>query len=190
MLSNLPERHAPENGLIEVDVSEVFQIREPDPRSLTKERDRVTTAIRGELPFADVHEVGSTAIAGVIGKGDLDFVVLVPAARFEAARSALDGRYPRNPRQYSGPIYQGYLAPSPLFDIALQVTVRGGPHDVFDLFLAALRANPDRIRDYNALKRAWNGLDMEGYRRAKAAFIEMVLADERMRAKKSGLSMD
>ena len=163
-------------------MADLFQIREPDPRSLATERDRVITAIRGELPFADVHEVGSTAIEGLIGKGDLDVVVLVPAARFEDARSVLDSQYPRNPRQYSGPIYQGYLVPSPLLDVALQVTVKGGSYDIFDRFLDALRASPDHIRAYNDLKRAWNGLDMDGYRRAKAAFIEMVLAAKQARA--------
>lgn len=157
-------------------MDDVFRIAPPDP-ALPAERDRLIARIRAAIPGVPVREVGSTAVDGVIGKGDLDLLVLAPADRFDDVRAALDGLFDRNPRQYASPIYQGYTVASPAgLDVAIQLTVAGGPHDTFDAFLDALRADPALVDAYNALKRRWHGRSMDGYRADKAAFIASALA--------------
>lgn len=155
-------------------MTERFAIRELDPALLARERDAALGAIRDAVPWADVHEVGSTAIAGVIGKGDVDVLVRVPAARFDEARAALDSTFERNADQLSNAIYQGYLVPSAL-DVAIQLTVTGGPYDDFLPFMDALANDPTLVRRYNELKREWHGRPMDDYRTAKSAFIRDVL---------------
>lgn len=152
-----------------------FHLAEPDPAALRAEAARVLAWIRAVVPAADVREVGSTAVPGVIGKGDLDVLVRVPEPDFAATRAALDAVFPRNPAQFSDARYQGYTVPSAM-DVAIQLTVTGGPYDSFVAFLDALAASPGRVAAYNALKRAWDGRPMAEYRAAKAAFIEAVLA--------------
>jgi len=159
-------------------LGERFELQEPDPGLLASERDRVIGLIRAQLPGVDVHEVGSTCVPGVIGKGDIDLLVRVPPHQFEAARQSLDALFCRNAKQLSDAMYQGYVVPAPI-DVAVQLTVEGGPYDDFDRFIRALRSSPDRVRAYNDLKRQWSGRDMEGYRRAKASFIEATLAEVR-----------
>lgn len=152
-----------------------FVLRAVDPIELACARDAALAQLRAALPaWADVLEVGSTAVEGVIGKGDIDLLVRVPAERFEEARGLVDQVFARNPDQLSNDRYQGYLVPSEL-DVAVQLTVRDGPYDSFVAFLDALRASPARVEQYNALKRAWDGRPMDEYREAKAAFIEEIL---------------
>jgi glycine/D-amino acid oxidase-like deaminating enzyme/GrpB-like predicted nucleotidyltransferase (UPF0157 family) len=156
-------------------MSDRFLVRPPDPALPTVRDDlvqRVQNAV-GSLG-AEVVEVGSTAVDGVVGKGDLDLLVRAPADRFEAVRTALDALLPRNPDQLSTDIYQGYTDPAAPIDAAVQLTVRDGPHDDFLPFLEALQ-HPRTRAQYNALKRAWNGRPMDAYRTAKSAFIAGVL---------------
>ncbi|MCB9760494.1 MAG: GrpB family protein [Alphaproteobacteria bacterium] len=153
-----------------------FLILDIDPALLDAERARVIPALRAALPHAEVFEVGSTAIPGVIGKGDLDILARAPLERFDETRAALDALHPRNPDQLSNAQYQGYAVDSPL-DVAIQLTVTGGAYDDFEPFLEALRADPSLIEAYNTLKRRWHGRPMDDYRAAKRAFIEAVLTD-------------
>lgn len=122
-----------------------------------------------------LYEVGSTAVDGVIGKQDLDYLVQVPSADFHRTRAALDKAFTRNPDQVSNDIYQGYIVDSEM-DVAIQLTVEGGPYDDFLKFLAALRASTDLREKYNKLKSKFDGLPMSEYRDAKHLFIEQVLA--------------
>jgi len=155
---------------------ELFQIREPSPAQAT-ERDRVLALLHDLFDETAVREVGSTAVDGVIGKEDVDILVLTAPEAFAAARSRLDGLFSRDEKQLSTEIYQGYRASSD-WDVAIQLTVDGSPHDVFDPFLDALRTNSQLRQDYNALKRQWNGRSMAEYRAAKAEFIGRALALE------------
>ena len=157
---------------------ERFRIRSIPKARLAAERDRALARLREVLPEgAEALEVGSTAVDGVIGKGDIDLLVRVPADRFEEARAAVDALWARNPEQLSTEIYQGYSVPSEL-DVAVQLTVAGGPYDDFLAFLDRLRADPALVEGYNALKRAHDGAPMDVYRAAKRTFIEAALASE------------
>jgi len=154
---------------------ERFRVLPPDPR-FDGERERTLSLLTEAVgDQAEVIEVGSTAVDGVIGKGDLDVLVRAPAQDFASVRARLDAILTRNPHQLSNEIYQGYLVASPL-DVAVQCTVAGGPYDDFEPFLRALRSDPELVAAYNALKRRWDGAPMGAYRSAKRAFIEDVLA--------------
>jgi len=143
---------------------------------LRLEVERVLGLVRAVIPpLAEVLEVGSTAVPGVIGKGDIDLHARAPKEHFDALRSALDGAFARNLDQLSDAAYQGYLVPSDL-DVAIQCTVRGGPYDDFELFLEVLRADPVERAAYNELKRAWHGRPIDEYRAAKSEFISRALA--------------
>ena len=159
-------------------MTERFEVRDLPADQLAREREAAIEGERAVVPWADVREVGSTAVEGVIGKGDIDLLVRVVEARFEEARAALDEAFERNANQLSNAVYQGYHVPSPL-DVAIQLTVRDGPYDDFVPFLEALAADPALIERYNALKRAWHGRPMDAYREAKSAFIREVLERRR-----------
>ena len=153
----------------------LFVVRELPEAELREEVRRVLALVHEVLPAsAEVREVGSTAVPGVIGKGDIDLLARAPKEHFDALRAALDARFERNPDQLSNAQYQGYRVLSTL-DVAIQATVQGGPYDDFVEFLDALSSDPSEVRAYNALKRAWNGLPMSDYRLAKSAFIRRVL---------------
>jgi GrpB-like predicted nucleotidyltransferase (UPF0157 family) len=79
-------------------MSDVFRLRPPPPE-LPRERERVTAAVRAVAPHAEILEVGSTAIEGVVGKQDLDLLVRVALEDFERTRALLDGAFERPARQ-------------------------------------------------------------------------------------------
>ncbi len=152
----------------------VFRISDLDPAVIAAERQRALALIIETTPSAYVHEVGSTAVEGLIGKQDLDFLVRVPAEEFAEIRAALDRRFARNPEQLANEAYQGYIIESTL-DVAVQLTVEGGAHDTFLTFLHALRESETLRTRYNNLKRSFDGRSMTEYRDAKRAFIESVV---------------
>ncbi len=150
-----------------------FHLRNPSPLQ-RDDVDRALADVRDVLPWAEVREVGSTAVHGVLGKQDIDLLARVPEDRFQEAFEALAERFEHNPKQLHTEEYAGFII-SRIPDVALQLTVKGGPHDDFEPFLQLLRTDPALRRAYNELKRAWDGKPMEAYRQAKAAFIERAL---------------
>ena len=135
---------------------ETFRISSLDAEVLDAERRRVLALLAACIPLEKVHEVGSTAVPGIVGKQDLDFLVLVPAKDFEVTRSVLDQRFRRNPEQLSTDAYQGYTIDSDL-DVAIQLTIEGSTHDTFLAFLAQLRDSADLRAQYNHLKQRFDG---------------------------------
>jgi GrpB-like predicted nucleotidyltransferase (UPF0157 family) len=158
-------------------LAERFEIQNLDPELIKSERDRIFPVLQRILPFAKVIEVGSTAVEGVIGKQDIDFLARVPRNLFHAAKEALDQNFYRNERQFSAEDFQGYRVSSPL-DIAIQLTAENGEHDVFERFLTLLRSDPELRRTYNELKVAFNLRPMDEYRVAKGDFIKRALANK------------
>jgi GrpB-like predicted nucleotidyltransferase (UPF0157 family) len=154
---------------------ELFHIRDIDPAVLGSERERIFRLLRSAVSFADVIEVGSSAVEGVIGKQDIDFLVRVPRDRFAEARGILDQHFERDALQLANDEFQGYRIASPI-DVSAQLTIAGGRYDVFEPFLIRLRSDPAVRNAYNELKRNWNGRAMDEYRAAKGEFIASVLA--------------
>jgi len=156
-------------------MKEVFQINSIDEAIIEKERQRTLLKLRDLIDENWIHEVGSTAVESVIGKQDLDFLIRTPKNNFEKTRDILDFAFERNPQQMSSDIYQGYTVESEL-DVALQLTIEGGPHDTFLAFLEALRNSPALREQYNELKKEFHGAPMTDYREAKRRFIETTLS--------------
>ena len=111
-------------------MTEIFWIQEYDEELLQTERLRIFDFFSRILPGRIVHEVGSTAIEGVVGKGDLDFLLLVSEMDFKSVCEIIDKHLHRNKKQLSANDFQGYLLESKI-DCALQVTIEGGQYDDF-----------------------------------------------------------
>ena len=154
---------------------DIFRINNLCQERLDAERIRTMLLIAEIIPADNLYEVGSTAIEGVIGKQDIDFLVRVPETEFETSRTALDSLFTRNPDQLSSRLFQGYTVNSDI-DISIQLTTEGGPYDTFLTFSNQLR-NSKVLRDeYNTLKLEFDGHPMSEYRDAKHVFVERVLA--------------
>lgn len=154
-------------------MSRRFNLRNPSPL----QRDDVDGAIarvRKAVPWAEVLEVGSTAVHGLLGKQDIDLLVRVPAGRFDEAFEALAANFEPNAEQLRNEVYAGFIV-SRIPDVAIQLTVKGGAYDDFEPFLQLLRSDAGLRQAYNELKQRWNGEPMDAYRQAKAAFIEEAL---------------
>ena len=93
--------------------TDIFQIREVDSELLERERNHVIRLLRRNLPATAIMEVGSTAVKGVVGKQDLDFLVQVPRGRFQRTRDILDRTLERDERQHSDHGFQGTVCPRP-----------------------------------------------------------------------------
>ena len=158
-------------------MTELFFINELEEAEIDAERQRVLDLLWSILDDDWVYEVGSTAVEGLIGKQDLDFLVRVPAHEFNHTRQLLDQALDRNPNQLTNDIYQGYMVKSEL-DVTVQLTVADGPHDTFLFFLRLLRSDPKLRKRYNELKRKFHGQAMTEYQKAKKNPIENTLKTE------------
>ncbi len=156
------------------DKSQTFHIVRSDPDAVRAEQTRLLDLIRKVIPHGSLSAIGSTAIDGVIGKGDLDFALGVSRDKFDLARSNLEVAFTRDLIQLSNDEFQGFVLPSN-FDASLQLFVSGGEYDTFDKFLELLRNDAELRKDYNDLKLRWDGKPMDQYRDAKRRFIERTL---------------
>lgn len=149
---------------------DIFKIKTIDPSIMKAERTRILSVLEALSLPAKIIEVGSSAIDGVIGKEDIDFLVRTVPDQFKKVCAILDDHFDRDVDQLSNEQYQAYKVPSDI-DIALQVTPEGSPYDHFEVFLAILKQNRATSDSYNQLKRDYDGEPMSAYREAKAAFI-------------------
>ncbi|MCJ2058577.1 GrpB family protein [Methylobacterium sp. J-048] len=128
------------------------------------------------LPAAtEILHIGATAIPGCLTKGDLDIAARVERADFTAAESCLAARFTRNDGSVRTDDFAAFEDASRTPHLGIQLTVKGGPIDVFHRFAMALRADPELVARYNALKRAHHDHPMTPYRAGKDAFISDVL---------------
>ena len=156
-------------------MSDIFHLQDLDPRIIAVERVRVFDLLQDLALPGSVMEVGSTAVAGAIGKQDIDFMVRVHRNDFMKVRDILDQNFRRNPDQLSNNEFQGYRVESSL-DVSIQLLIAESGYDVFEDFLKILKSDPALVQSYNDLKRRWDGKSMEEYRDAKSRFIELALA--------------
>ena len=139
--------------------------------------DRVFARLRVLVPDAELHHVGATAISGSLTKGDVDVLVQVSPARFQATVDVLRQHFVvKQPMNWTSEFASfgddtGYELP-----LGIQVFVRDSSGD----FLLFLRdyfiANPYALADYNRLKMAHADEGPEGYWKAKDAFFAKLLA--------------
>lgn len=130
------------------------------------------------LPEAQVDHVGSTSIPGALTKGDVDLLVRVDAARFDAAVAALRGLYAVHQPENWTPTYASFADPEATdLPIGVQLAVAGSADDLlFGPFRDALVDDPALLAEYNALKLRHDGDEYERYTEVKGEFVERVLA--------------
>lgn len=128
--------------------------------------------IRAELPAAEIVHVGSTAISGSLTKGDLDIAVRVFPAQFAEAEERLAGMYARNTGSDRNDVFSAFLDASTDPELGVQLVVIGSDYDRFGAWLEMLRGSASLRREYDDLKRRFEGEPMDVYRAAKAQFIE------------------
>lgn len=135
----------------------------------------IKSEILAILPGADVEHVGSTAVPGSLTKGDLDVQVRVAPEHFPLAVETLSRRYAVNDGSISTDTFRAFtdeLSDPPL---GIQLTVRGSEYDFFWKVRDVLLMNEQYRRDYDALKLAYEGKDMDDYRAAKNRFMEWLM---------------
>ncbi len=136
---------------------------------------RVQAQLQTVLPNADVQHVGSTAIPGSLTKGDLDVQVRVPDTEYAAAKAKLSELYSVNAGGFvadDATSFEDYTTQPPL---GIHLTVVGGSADIQWRFRDLLVASPTLRKQYDELKRRFEGGSMEKYRDAKADFVSRVL---------------
>lgn len=138
----------------------------------------VAAVLFAGLPFAQIEHVGATAIPGCLTKGDLDVLVRVDAPDFQRAAVALDGlglaSSTRNERTDD---YAEYDYSAGGVRASVQLVAAGSDlDDHFHRLKAILRARPEALAAYNALKTQHEGRSMSGYREAKGRLIDSLLA--------------
>lgn len=124
---------------------------------------------------AEIEHVGATAVPGCLTKGDIDLAVRVAAHDFAAAELALAALLERNSDSHRSADFASFCDPDARPELGVQLVAAGSAFDFFATFRDALIADPALLARYNTLKLTWDGRDMEAYRVAKSAFVELVL---------------
>ncbi len=149
-----------------------FQCSASLAETAEREAAAIIPELRQRLPAGvEILHVGATSVSGCLTKGDLDLVVRVDAPDFQAARDALDSAYCKNLGSPRDDTFASYAIEGRSLPVGIQLVVRGSALDDFHSFWERLRASPQLKDEYNALKRQWDGGDMEQYRAAKSDFI-------------------
>lgn len=129
------------------------------------------------LPYAEVEHVGSTAVPGCIGKGDVDVLVRVLATDFATAAAALDALLTRSVRNDANDSYVEYDWRQEGVAASVQLVVAGSFLDGrFHGLKRVLLSDPGAIERYNALKASCAGVSMDVYRERKRELIDELLA--------------
>ena len=124
------------------------------------------------LPYAEIEHIGATSVPGTITKGDLDINVRVNLEKFQDATKILEGIYEINqPENWS----EGYASfKDDSRDLGIQLTVLGSPDDFFVTQREYFKVHPDKVVELNAIKKEFEGKDMDEYRKAKGVFLRQL----------------
>jgi GrpB-like predicted nucleotidyltransferase (UPF0157 family) len=147
-----------------------FHLVDTEPAREKAQRlfERVRRSIVTMLPSdADIRHIGATAVSGCLTKGDLDIVVRVPGMAFQQADALLARHFTRNDGSIRTASFSAFEDASTDPHLGIQLTMIGGPHDFFHLFVEALRRSPHLVSEYNTLTLLHEGSDMTVYRRQR-----------------------
>ena len=136
----------------------------------------VAAVIFAKLPYAEVEHVGGTAVPGCLTKGDIDVLVRVSRADFQQALTVLDDLLVRSTRNEPADDYVEYEYSAAAVATSVQLVAAGGTHDDFHRLKAILKADPEALERFNAMKLRYDGRSMTEYRQAKAALVDSLLA--------------
>lgn len=156
---------------------EIFRLSPTDPEILRAEQSALLIHLQTLTGLTAIKAVGSSAVKGLIGKGDLDFALGAEGEAMDTQAGALDAILERDEAKQSNRDFIYYRVPSK-HDATLLLYRIGSAYDVFDPFLNIMRADPELRAAYNALKREWDGRPMDAYREAKDAFLSKALKDK------------
>lgn len=123
------------------------------------------------LPQAEVHHVGSTAIPGSLTKGDLDILVRVHRELFPDADAVLASQFARNTGSVRTEEFSAFQDSTTDPELGVQLVVIGSALDEFLAWRDRLEREPEIRRQYDELKRRFEGQSMDAYREAKSQFI-------------------
>jgi GrpB-like predicted nucleotidyltransferase (UPF0157 family) len=153
---------------------ELFRLADMDRALMSWERKRLGLRLRRIVRSTEFVEVGSSAIEGVVGKQDIDFVVCAARKHFNLLRRKLDQHFERNLNQFFSNSFQSYVVPGRI-EISIQLLCKQHDHEHFVAFKAMLQKSALLRFRYNCLKRRWDGRPMNSYRKSKREFIEEAL---------------
>ena len=132
--------------------------------------------LRNLLPGADIQHIGSTAIPGSLTKEDLDIQVRVSAAEFPRAITVLMKHYETNKGNTKTDTFRAFQDDGADPRLGIQLTVIDSELDFFWKIREVLKLNDEYLREYDNLKRTYEGRDMGAYREAKSEFFEKLMA--------------
>jgi GrpB-like predicted nucleotidyltransferase (UPF0157 family) len=134
----------------------------------------LTMEIANLFPAASIEEIGSTSIPGSLTKGDVDLAVFVKEMRFPEAKRMLDTVYEPNEVEH-GACFSSYKGVRCGIDFGIQLCAYEAVNFRFVEFRDILRAHPELVTQYTAVKQDAAKLTMDEYRIKKNEFIESVL---------------
>lgn len=139
--------------------------------------------IRSQLGSARIEHIGSSAVAGVWSKGDLDIFVGVDPREFARAKTTLRGMgFVEKRRTLRNASLWPFTARGLPSEVGIQLVANGSMFEFFLTFRDLLRRDARLRSDYNRLKRSCSSLTPAAYRRTKARFITRTLSRARARA--------
>lgn len=130
------------------------------------------------IPYARIEEIGSTAIAGALTKGDVDLLVSVEVPHFEAAKQVLEGRFSVNEGMEGIAHFASFKGSSAGIEYGIQLATINECEFGFIRFRDLLQQSPDLVQRYNAVKLAACHSSMDEYRAKKNEFIEATLQQD------------
>ncbi len=143
--------------------------------------EKIAAQLRSALPEATIEHIGSSAMPGVISKGDLDVFVGVDADQFASAVKSIGqlGFRVKEDTLRTDQLcpFEGFGFP---LDVGIQLVELGSRFESFRRFRELLTSNLYLRDRYNQVKRAAAPLDENSYRAAKQKFIQEVLCDAKI----------
>jgi GrpB-like predicted nucleotidyltransferase (UPF0157 family) len=135
--------------------------------------------IRVAIPDAQIEHIGSSAVDGLISKGDLDIFVGVFPQVFETSVQTLESL---GFRVKEGSLRTESLCPFEAFgysiDVGIQLVALNSEFEFFLVFRDCLKSDLTLRQEYNKLKLESKALSPDEYRQRKSEFIELFLSGQ------------
>lgn len=154
-----------------VNFLEQSKINEMANKEVSNQKSRILEL----LPNVDIQHIGSTAIPNSITKGDLDIQVRVPKEDFTKAVEMLSTIYDINEGSTKTDFFRTFKDDSLPLPLGVQLTVINSDLDIFWKIRDVLLKNDEFRKEYDDLKRNFEGKTMDEYRLAKKQFFERIM---------------